>query len=186
MRGAASAICFVMTMHSAIAETVAYSCPRAGTSTTSERGITLYHGPVPDNAVLCRRTSARGKDETLYYNWFSNSESAAKFGEILAGKSSSFTIEYDVDFGMQYLPFQHMREDWRYEGREVLTVAGLTTSAMVFEREVRMTTRINHGKWRMWLDPSTGLWIRGRYTIISGTYPSAGGAWEDFQIKLPD
>ena len=68
--------------------------------------------------------------------------------------------------------YGHSYDDtWTRISTEDIQIGNRHIKAIIFERALRARTNPYHGKFKLWFDPETNLWVKNVYTHIDGSFP---------------
>jgi hypothetical protein len=162
---------------------VGFSCPKEGVIVEGALGKTIYHGAEPGDPILCRLTNVRGQTESRPYNFYiyDTKDIRQGLGDVISGRKQSATFHYTYKYGPK---IEGADDTWTRLGAEDINIGKRAIKAIVFEREEKSTTTSFHGKWKLWFDPGTGLWVKGVYTHIDGFFPQNPN-WQLTNVTIP-
>jgi len=171
-----------------------FTCPKPGTVVKSANGMSVvYHGTEPGDSVVCLKTSSIGRDLKELYNWYSvdsgrdPTAARAAMQDLFSGKVSKVSFETDVTFAnVRRTPGPRTYlNTWSRVGEDVLAIDGRQIRTVVFDYEREGEYLVGfHGKWKIWFDPSSGLFLKGAFTPIKGT-PRENPDWQVVSITVP-
>jgi len=107
--------------------------------------------------------------------------------DLFSGKVSKVSFETDVTFAnVRRTPGPRTYlNTWSRVGEDVLAIDGRQIRTVVFDYEREGEYLVGfHGKWKIWFDPSSGLFLKGAFTPIKGT-PRENPDWQVVSITVP-
>jgi hypothetical protein len=192
-----TALCMVAAGESqmAKAQSVDFSCPRAGTvvigqDTDAVRAWTVrYAGVSNDDPYVCNRVDSFGKVHSRLFNYFAMGDqfdpkvAQEALISLLSGSQKSVTFEY-----IWAVNRARYRETWTFLRHETLTVDGKPFDTIVFFKRTHDLTGPYGwtGDYTLWFDPKNGLWLKSELHILAGTtINSLGNNYKAVSVTLP-
>lgn len=159
----------ILDSHSSFAQPTGFTCPRNGTIAQYEFGKVQYLGPTRDDRYNCAFIGVTGKKGSLLFNfyWAEGDDYKAVRKAMLSlllneTQSVRFTFLYPGNRN-QY------QETWAFRRMETLVLDGRKIDAAVYERHQEgMLGNDHHGRWMLWLDPRTGIWVKREFSLLRG------------------
>lgn len=166
-----------------------FRCPRGGTSVTLSTGAVLNWSDAID-PVGCPVT-AGDRPETRLFNiyWTLRPDSQVEVRRLMPalfplvpGKTVKMEVYLQPTGGGEQWPYI---ETWTYLRTEPVTVPAGTFNAFVFERTQEATAgRQYAGKWTMWMDTESRVYVKSVHQHIRGR-PISTGNYEAVSLTVP-
>jgi hypothetical protein len=172
----AAAIGLLMTVAPSQAQTPGFACPKAGTVAQYELGKVQYLGTSPDDSYDCLRVDPWGKTGGRLFNLYFVEK--AEYPAVRSAMISLFSKHsQSVSFLFTASSNRNQyRATWTFLRTELLVLGDRKIETDVYEDHQQGLHSNNFdGKWVMWLDPRTGIWIKNDFSITSGTATGLGG-----------
>ena len=159
---------------------VPFQCPRAGAAVGYNNSATLvvFSGSDPSDPLICLGTLPDGTKFRRVAGIAVPPGQERAFRDGLAplfptasGTMASSTAEFGYFQSYRNDPATgQFRDRWTRLASETLRVGGKPVETTLFEREVNNTQAWGSVgiRWRLWLAPGTGVWVRGEPTLLRG------------------
>lgn len=159
---------------------VLFRCPKAGVAVGYNNSETpvVFSGSDPSDPLICLGTLPNGTKfrQVAGVAVPPGQERAFRDGlaplfPVTPGTTASSTAEFGYFQSYRNDPAAgQFRDRWTRLGSETLQIGGKPVKTMLFEREVSNTQSWGSVgiRWRLWLAPDTGVWVRGEPTLLRG------------------
>jgi hypothetical protein len=161
-------------------------CPDGITATFQGGAIREYNGADPSDPQICLSTiqNRAGGTETGFvriterrlFGFFrleagmDADPARGPLQRLLSGDADQVEFTYHLHTGgAGFIGLVPMHDTWKRVGTETLTIDGAPTPARVVEMDrQRMDGYRYHIRGQIWLDATRLLYLKGRFTLISG------------------
>lgn len=154
-------------------------CPTAGTVVQIKSGVGIidrtYEGVDRSKQHYCKYRNDNRPSISLYFGMISTNASDEErngFLSLMEGRSSDFSLNTTARItggdGGQAGVFD-VKRTWKRMGGDSIAIGGKPVPAVIFEVSTQSQSgHIYQLTQRFWLDPATGIWVRGQTISSSG------------------
>ena len=173
------------------AQSVDFSCPKAGTVEIRPSFTIQYTGPSLTDPYMCNKIDGWGNKQTLLFNYVDVTDADRQSARgaliaLLSGREKTVSYDYISPIGLT------SRQTWTRLRHETLTINGQPVDTIVFEQHMQRIGPYRGdapwaGDYLHWLDPKTSLWVKGEFHLISGAFNggAAYATYQDVSVTLP-